>query len=428
MRRLVPSLLAMLLLAGCVQAEEPTTLPHAPRPEPRAEKERAPSAPPVAPASSFGFSEAEPAPAASPSTREHAPRAWDRRLPDVIEGLRHLGHAQEAPRAQALRVHEDRAYLLDEKGELVVLDLSEPQFPRTLGRIAARGHALDLMLHADGRRTVAVASDEGLLLYDVTRADPWMLGGMRFEGPVLDVAVLGTFVYPALGGARTATPANLVVDASDPGAPRNATAFGAASCHDVSVLDAPGKSRLYCVTPERFDVWDLASPTRPAHVGGARHAPGAMGVDARATPSHDGNVLLVADGVPRGAPACGTPAAGLVRLYDLAGERERAPRAAGTIGAPVPTDAYLSRLDKERRDERDPLACAPRVAGAVQGRALAAVSWQNAGVVLVDFGDVDKPRALDRWEGGANVQEVRYQAGHLYTADLARGLDVLTFR
>jgi hypothetical protein len=65
--------------------------------------------------------------------------------------------------------------------------------------------------------------------------------------------------------------------------------------------------------------------------------------------------------------------------------------------------------------------------GEVVGKTSSLVmSYYTAGLVLVDFQDLDNPRILDRWDAGGDIWDVQFHQGYLVTGDMTRGMDILT--
>jgi hypothetical protein len=61
------------------------------------------------------------------------------------------------------------------------------------------------------------------------------------------------------------------------------------------------------------------------------------------------------------------------------------------------------------------------------------MSYYGDGVILLDFTGIDEanghlPKVIDQYVDNSNTWETWYDNGYLFTGDLERGMDVLTFR
>ena len=55
------------------------------------------------------------------------------------------------------------------------------------------------------------------------------------------------------------------------------------------------------------------------------------------------------------------------------------------------------------------------------------MSFYGAGVVLLDFSDPMMPKMVDQFTEASNTWETWYYNGYLFTGDLTRGMDVISF-
>jgi hypothetical protein len=73
-----------------------------------------------------------------------------------------------------------------------------------------------------------------------------------------------------------------------------------------------------------------------------------------------------------------------------------------------------------------PIPCTAHFGDFVGEAPVLAVGWYQAGILLLDFSNPLLPRFTDQWAvDGVNAWDVRYWDGHLFTGDIARGMDVL---
>jgi hypothetical protein len=70
--------------------------------------------------------------------------------------------------------------------------------------------------------------------------------------------------------------------------------------------------------------------------------------------------------------------------------------------------------------------CTAHFGTVVPGEDKIAIAWYTAGVLLIDFSDVENPVILDQFQAdGINTWNARVWNGYVFTGDLGRGMDVL---
>lgn len=112
-----------------------------------------------------------------------------------------------------LRVKDDRVYLTDIKGNLVVVDVSEPTQPKLLGKVAVDG--VPRGLDVDGTTAYVAAGSGGLVVVDAADpAAPKVVGQADTPGTAVRLAYADDHVYVAAWNDTRA------YDVADPAQPR----------------------------------------------------------------------------------------------------------------------------------------------------------------------------------------------------------------
>ncbi len=382
---------------------------------------------------------------------------WGQPIPEVIEALEHTSHLDAADASGAgIWTHGDHAYVSGLSSGFHVVDISQPDDPTVVGNISGEevySRDADLITYPNQTVVVLATQSGGMTFVDVTDpTDPEILSILEIE-PNHNVAVVpGTHIVynsPSTGQGRS----NEIVDASDPRTPEIIGEFGEYGCHDISFYtdQSEDKHRAYCAGVDIAQVWDIADPTQPEHISDVSNpcmddtveqAPRSNcgGLHHSAFVNEDASILLLGDEFQGGAgPGCGAHAGaegtsvsspvGAVWFYDITDEE--APELLGWYAPTVPLENHVGAVTNTVMD--NPTAapfsasCTSHFGEIVPGKEMVVMGWYDAGVVLVDFSDPGNPVQVDQWNQGTTVWDARIHNGYIFTGDISRGLDVLTF-
>lgn len=160
----------------------------------------------------------------------------------------------------------DRAYFLDGAGELLVVDLGQPQAPKILAR-SSLGTASRRVIRVRGDLLFSAGKDEGLEVWELSdSAPPRLLGAALLPWPhrefvsVLDMVLMGDRVLVASGDAGLA-----VFEWTAEGRPRLVNTLGLPGyCRKVRVHQ---KMALVGTPRHGIHLIDFADAQRPVLVG-----------------------------------------------------------------------------------------------------------------------------------------------------------------
>ncbi|MGB0651562.1 MAG: LVIVD repeat-containing protein [Thermoplasmatota archaeon] len=379
-------------------------------------------------------------------------------LPSPIAGLEELTAVPEADTAGGIAVFGPLAFLGGRSsGPLYVVDIVDPANPQIAGiapDVPVRD--ADTILFPDGR-LVVITTAGGLEIFatDVTDpANPFLIGSFTTSGSNHNIAVVpGTPIVYNSGMD--------IVDFSDPAKPVELGSFPSEAnrgCHDITFyLDrADDKYRAYCAGYEYTQIWDIADPAAPELVSevpfpripemtgteGVVPSNEQTGLPATfshlALVNHDASVLIVGDETGGGAlngcdfytglgGMANSGPLGNLWFYDLADEtapelRGRlSPSFTDALGAPsIPNPDALpfSALDALQ-------SCTAHFGRVIEDTDFLVMGFYAAGVLLVDFSDLDTPVITDRLDQNGSIWDVQVHQGYLFTGDMVRGMDVL---
>lgn len=163
-----------------------------------------------------------------------------------------------------LQVVSNIAYLAGGGGNLHVLDVSKPAYPRVLSKTLPVGYSWDLRIH-DQRAYVAVGlsgrDGSGLGIFDVRNpASPVQMGKFVSNTPILGVDVRGSHAFLASGQIGLQ-----VVDVSTPAAP---TVVGAYDTPGLSLkVRVVGNFAYVADGISGLQIIDVSNPTSPRPIG-----------------------------------------------------------------------------------------------------------------------------------------------------------------
>ena len=381
-------------------------------------------------------------------------------LPEHVSGLEHVAATNDVvKRGAGIALFGSLAIVPGYGEPSLVLDISDPTAPMVLGEMTTdKGNHRGAVVipYPDGRLVTAISTGYGFDVWDITDpTQPVNLGQVEAPNGGHKIGVVpGTpIVYNAhsSGGSDGSLPVDPraqvgmgvatteIYDLTDPASPVLVKEFeNGYGCHHVYfwIDAAQDKYRATCAGIEYTQIWDIADPLDPKVVVSVPVHHGANPVPSYSTYlnfahfailNDDGTVLIVGDetgggGLPPGCDArVETPAKqvsgpfGNLWFYDVKDEKN--PKLLGWIG-----------MDQILPDMASCTAHHGRLVPDPEGRDMLAMAFYGAGVALVDFSDPMDPQVVDRWADGTNTWEVWYYNGYLFTGDLNRGLDVLTFK
>ncbi len=335
-----------------------------------------------------------------------------------------------------------------------MVDIRDPTNPVALSTFETGGRGAAIIAYPNGRLVTAISTSPGFDVIDIT--DPIHPETVAQVEPVQGGHKLGVvpgtpILYNAAsngGGSNLpgmGTGVTEIYNLTDPANPVLVQNFpNGYSCHHIFFWNAPdgSKQRAICAGIEYTQLWDTMDPEHPTvivsipvHHGIAGTPSAAASIEAfshSAGLNLDGTVLYVGDengggGLPPGCVAgvnapvagnAGTPI-GATWFYDVSSEKS--PALLGYFSPPRTPGVNPSRSCTTHHGRLVP----------VEGRDLLAMSYYQDGVILVDFTGISAgtlPKQVDQFAMGSDTWETWYAGGYLFTGDLARGMDVLTFR
>ncbi|HET6405016.1 MAG TPA: hypothetical protein VFH78_10240 [Candidatus Thermoplasmatota archaeon] len=373
-------------------------------------------------------------------------------LPDAIAGVAHVVQADGVASGGGISLFGSLAIVPGYSKESYIVDISDPTAPKILSTFepvqgAHRGSAV--IAYPDGKLVAVFSTGAGFEAWDIT--DPTNpVPASQVEptqgGHKLGVVPGTPYVYNAAsnGGGLFADQARAVTeiyDLTDPYNPRHVQDFvNGFGCHHIYFWNSAEKQRAICAGIEFAQIWDTADPENPVVIvnvpipHGIAGTPSASVVPVVTPFAHfsilnaDGTVLIVGDelgggGLPPGCTAgVQTPLVdasaptGALWFYDVSTETNPRLMSWWSPGHHLdPTNAFASCTAHHGR-------LVP-----AEDRDLLAMSFYGAGVVLLDFTNPMMPKMVDQFKQQSNTWETWYYNGYLFTGDLNRGMDVLTF-
>jgi hypothetical protein len=394
----------------------------------------------------------------NPATGANIPSWWNpipvRPLPEQITGMELVTAAGDQMKQGAgMSVFGSLAVVPGYGEPTAIFDISDPEAPVLLSTLDDESHRnVDFIAYPSGRLVIVLSTGAGILpVWDITDpTDPKHLVDLEPASGTHKVNVVpGTpIVYNANsnGGAGsgptglvagmtpgTAAGQTEIFDLTDPEDPVHVqdwkNGFG---CHHIYFWNSAEKQRALCAGIEFTQIWDTADPRNPTVITSLPVHHGVAGTPSASIPlmafSHfsilndDGTILIVGDEMGGGSvpPGCSAPGAptGAIWFYDV--KDETSPQLLGWFSPGHHLDPSRAAVSCTAHHGR--LVPGP------DGQDLLAMAFYGAGVALVDFSDPTMPRLVDQFAEGTDTWEVQYYNGYLFTGDLNRGMDVLTFK
>ncbi len=331
-------------------------------------------------------------------------------------------------------------------GPLYVVDLSNPEEPKVIGEapdVPVRD--ADTMLFPDGRLVViTTAGGRNMFATDVTDpTKPKLIGNFETTHGNHNIAVVpGTPIVYNSGGSGKID----IVDWSNPERPVEVGQFGNGNgCHDISFFINASRDffRAYCAGYGQWEVWDITDPKAPIMVHeqdypSVQHGIPVVGDVLEDAPetvafpgsfshlamvNHNASIMILGDEHGGGGTnSCDfylegsegqtySGPIGNLWFYDITDETN--PVLHGHV-SPTATDAHDG-------------SCTAHFGRLIEDTGMLVMGFYAAGVVLVDFNDLDNPRIVDRYDPAGDIWDVWFHQGYLMTGDMVRGMDVLGF-
>ncbi|HUR68051.1 MAG TPA: hypothetical protein VM370_02310 [Candidatus Thermoplasmatota archaeon] len=342
-----------------------------------------------------------------------------------------------------------------------VVDIRDPANPAVLSEFESTqgGHrGAAIVVYPGGQIVTALSTGPGFELWDITDpTHPVQTAEVETpEGGHKVGIVPGTpILYNANsnGGGATTDPSHLmadqgkgvteIYDLTDPNEPLLVQEFpNGFGCHHIYFWNTAEKQRTICAGIEFAQIWDTADPKNPVVIVSVPIPHGITALPSTSvfpviTPfahfsilNTAGNILIVGDELGGGGlpPGCTvglhTPArdvsapTGALWFYDVSDETN-----------PQLLSWYSPghQLDPNGSPLTSCTAHHGRLVPDPEGRDMLAMSFYGAGVVLLDFSDPMAPQMIDQFYDGSDTWETWYYNGYLFTGDLQRGMDVLSF-
>ncbi len=353
-----------------------------------------------------------------------------------------------------------------------IADISDPEHPvllwnATVGQddeadntVTSFARDADVIDHQDGRRTLVLATQtDGIHVWDVTNDEPVFLSRVDVPNAHNLAVVPGTeYVFNSQSGGLGRS--NELIDMSNPAEPVIVGAYGTHGCHDITFYGTINhdKFRAYCAGIQRTELWNLDHFDTTASNFGIHVI--ATVEDIQDSPvvgnpvfssaplrtlhhlamvNEDATVLMIGDeqnggGEPGGCLAntngVSSPT-GALWFYDLADETNPVlkswispPLVAPTPGAVNPNPADPAGIPAEVYDILP--NCTAHFGTLVPGQEKIAMAWYSAGVLLIDFSDIEAPVILAQYTPeGTNPWDAKVHGQYVFTGDMGRGMDVL---
>ena len=406
-----------------------------------------------------------------PATGPDVPKYWQpiqgKALPSHISGITHVVQTAGVPQGAGIALFGSLAVVPEDGAKTYVVDIHDPANPKVLSSFESKGRGAAIIAYPTGRLVTVLASAGVIEVVDIT--DPTAPIPLTPIKPTQGSHKLGVvpgtpYVYNAAskGGGRMGqvspdrgTGVTEIFDLSDPENPVHVQDWkNGYSCHHIFFWDSPdgSKQRSICAGLEYTQLIDTKDPANPkvivsvpVHYGVANGPSTAASIEAfshTAGLNKDGTILYVGDengggGIPPGCvesvntPAgnLGTPV-GSTWFYDVSTETN--PKLMGYYEAPIQPTTYVGTDGGVHST-----SCTThhgRLVPDPEGRDLLAMSYYGDGTILLDFTPTDtpagktvQPKVVGQYADNSNTWETWYYSGYLFTGDLARGMDVLTF-
>ena len=398
-------------------------------------------------------------------------------LPGHITGITHVAQAMDGStpvrQGAGIAIFGHVVVVPEDREFAHFVDVSDPAHPREVGKVESTGRGAAVIAYPTGRVVTAISTSPGFDVIDFTDpAKPEVIAQVKpTEGGHKLGVVPGTpILYNAgsSGGEPLPNPAygpglcnvsisectgyTSIYNLTDPAHPVLVQEFrNGLACHHIFFWNNPAqdKFRAICAGIQYTQLWDTADPEHPkvivslpVHLG-VPGTPSAMlsieDFSHSAGLNTKGDVLYVGDennggggsalGAGPGPTGCyagtespqgnaGTPV-GATWFYDVSDEQN--PRLLGYFAPP---------RDASHNAPRTCTTHHGRIVPDREGRDLLAMSYYQDGVILIDFSNIKLgtlPKVVGEYNDGSDTWETWYDQGYLFTGDLARGMDVLTF-
>ena len=428
----------------------------------------------------------------NPAVGPNVPMWWKpiqgAELPAHISGLKHVTKVGgNVTSGAGITLFGGLAFDPAEGAGSWTVDIRDPMHPFPLGAVDSAGRGAGMIAYPNGRLVAVSSAGGGFDVVEITDpVHPVIVNHTDAPtgGHKLGVVPGTPIVYNAGSNGGDpgvhAGPVNVphplygpglcnvdisqcvgtteVYNLTDPEHPVLAEIFhNGLSCHHIffwNALDG-SKQRAICAGIQYTQLWDTANPLDPKVIvslpvhSGVAGTPSAMAsIEAfshTAGINIKGDILYVGDesgggGAPPGCvvevnvPGVGavsTPV-GATWFYNIADETN--PKVLGWFSPSIGPNTFTTLPGGENPVGAHSTSCTThhgRMVPDREGRDLLAMSYYGDGVILIDFSHIalgTQPVVVDSFAQDSNTWETAYNNGYLFTGDLARGMDVLTFR
>ncbi len=365
-----------------------------------------------------------------------------RSLPDALNQLDSLHQVTGVEGGgRGIAIFGSLAFAGPNAGPLHVVDISDPENAKVIATSADTPvRDADTILYPDGRLVlITTQGGSNIVATDVSNVtSPVLLSNVDTPAGNHNIAVVpGTPIIYNTGMD--------IVDYADPENPVVVGTFeGGNGCHDIAfyINQAQNKSWALCAGYAQTEIWDIADPLSPQLVVAIDYPTMENGIPVvgdrvpdhpageypvfpgsfshLAILNHDGTVLIMGDETGGGGRnACDFYAegpdgqtfsgpSGNLWFYDVTDPKDPILRGHVSPGAYDADGSCTAHFGKTIEDTNHVI-----------------MAFYTAGILLVDFNDLDNPRIVDRLDQEGNIWDVQYHQGYLFTGDMTRGIDVI---
>jgi hypothetical protein len=378
-------------------------------------------------------------------------------VPDLVSEITPLSSVEGVSEGHGITTFGSLAVTGGTSAGMQIVDISDPSAPKVIGvSNDSPVRDADTILYPDGR-LIVISSAGGSTITATEITDPTnpsILGTFETSGSNHNIAVVpgSPIVYNSNQD---------IIDYSDPTNPVEVGNFNeGGGCHDIAFYMNRTADKIWglCAGYAETEIWDIHDASAPVIIAkipftatngipvagnevpnsaGGQTVPRVPGTLSHlAIVNHDATVLIMGDETGGGAAnGCDvyyegpdgqtfSGPAGNLYFYDITDPEN--PVLHGHV-SPSYTDA-----DPPGPNPNDPTAlpgtgsCTAHFGEVVGKTTTVVMSFYTAGLVLVDFSDLDNPRIVNTWDDGGDIWDVQFHQGYLVTGDMTRGMDILT--
>ncbi len=365
-----------------------------------------------------------------------------RGLPDAINQLDSLHQVTGVEGGgRGIAVFGSLLFAGPNAGPLSIVDISDPENAKVIATSADTPvRDADTILYPDGQLVlITTQGGSNIVATDVSNiTSPVLLSNVDTPAGNHNIAVVpGTPIVYNTGMD--------IIDYADPQNPVVMGTFeGGDGCHDIAfyINQAQNRSWALCAGYAQTEIWDIADPLVPKLIVAIDYPTTEEGIPVvgdelpespagdypvfpgsfshLAIMNHDGTVLIMGDETGGGGRnACDFYAEG---------------PDGQTFSGPSGNLWFYDVTDPHNPDLRGHVSpgvheadgsCTAHFGKTIEDTNHVVMAFYTAGIVLVDFNDLDNPKIVDRLDQTGNIWDVQYHQGYLFTGDMSRGVDVI---